>query len=420
MSQAPIIRDGYQVEFWSVDRLVPYARNARTHSDEQVAQIAASILEFGWTNPLLVSGTGVIIAGHARLAAARKLQMSQVPVIVLDHLTEAQRRALVLADNKLALNAGWDEEMLRVELESLKEDGFELEVVGFSDEELEALLAEPEETREGLTDEDAVPDEPETPVTKLGDLWLLGEHRLLCGDATQMADVEKVLAGGLADMVWTDPPYGVDYEGKTNKKLKIRNDKLGGKFYSFLREACANMLAVTKGAAYICMSSSELHTLYQAFTDAGGHWSTFVIWAKHHFTLGRSDYQRQYEPILYGWRQGEDHYWCGERDQGDVWFIKRPASNQQHPTMKPVELVERAIRNSSKTRDTILDPFAGSGSTLIACEKTGRQARLIEIEPRYCDVVLARWQQHTGRQARLDGDGRSFEEVSKERQPSGA
>lgn len=404
-----------QVQIWTIDRLLPYIRNARTHSDEQVAQVAASIQEFGWTNPILVDGSGTVIAGHARLAAARKLHMTEVPVIVLDHLSESQRRALVLADNKLALNAGWDEEALRVELASLQEDGFNLDVVGFSDEELEALLRDPDDTHTGLTDEDAVPDEPERAITVLGDVWLLGPHRLVCGDSTQMEVVEKVLAGGLADMVFTDPPYNVAYEGKTAKKLKIDNDALGGRFCDFLREACANVLVVTKGAIYICMSSSELHTLYQAFTDAGGHWSTFVIWAKHHFTLGRSDYQRQYEPILYGWRKGVDHFWCGGRDQGDVWFIKRPMANLEHPTMKPVELVERAIRNSSKSRDTILDVFGGSGTTLIACEKSGRQARLIELEPKYCDVIIRRWQEFTGREAKLDSDGRSHNEVAGER-----
>jgi len=217
---------GLQIEMWPVDRLIPYARNARTHTDEQVAQVAASIVEFGWTNPILVGADCVIIAGHARLAAARKLRMTEVPVIVLDHLTPAQRRALVLADNKLALNAGWDEEMLRVELASLKEEDYDLDLVGFSDDELEELLRDPESTRDGLTDEDAVPEEPGQAVTTPGDVWLLGEHRLLCGDATRMADVEKVLAGGLADMVFTDPPYNVDYEGKTARKLKIGNDAL--------------------------------------------------------------------------------------------------------------------------------------------------------------------------------------------------
>jgi DNA modification methylase len=400
-----------RVQIWTIDRLLPYIRNARTHTDEQVAQVAASIREFGWTNPLLVAADGTIIAGHARLAAARKLKMTEVPVIVLDHLTDAQRRALVLADNRLALDAGWDEEMLRVELASLQEDGFDLEVVGFSDEELENLLRDPEESN-GLTDEDAVPDEPERAITVAGDLWMLGDHRVLCGDATSMDAIQTVLAGGLADMAFTDPPYSVSYTGKTARKLTIKNDDLGAGFYDFLREACTNVLAVTKGAIYICMSSSELHTLFRAFTDAGGHWSTFVIWAKHHFTLGRSDYQRQYEPILYGWRNGTDHFWCGARDQGDIWFIKRPMANLEHPTMKPVELVERALRNSSKTRDTILDVFGGSGTTLIACEKSGRQARLIELEPKYCDVIIRRWQEFTGREAKLESDGKSYSEVA--------
>lgn len=413
-----------QIERWPVERLIPYARNPRTHTEEQIAQIAASIVEFGWTNPVLVGADGVIIAGHARVMAARKLGTTEVPVIVLDHLTEAQRRALVIADNRLALNAGWDEQMLRVELDALREVDFNLDLLGFADEELDALLAETETEAAGNTDEDAVPETPETAVTVPGDVWLLGDHRLLCGDATQMESVERVLAGGLADMVWTDPPYNVNYGATMKDKLrgqkgkmprKIVNDNLGDGFEQFLRDACTNMLSVTKGAVYICMSSSELHTLYKAFAAAGGHWSTFVIWAKNTFTMGRSDYQRQYEPILYGWKEGSDHFWCGARDQGDVWFVKKPVANDLHPTMKPVELVERAVRNSSKSRDTVLDPFGGSGSTLIACEKTGRQARLIELEPKYCDVIVRRFQEFSGKEATLEGDGRRFGDLAAER-----
>jgi DNA modification methylase len=414
-----------QVVTWPVEKLIPYARNARTHSDDQVAQIAASIAEFGWTNPILAGADGIVIAGHARLQAARKLGMTEVPVIVLDGLTETKRRALVLADNRLALNAGWDEEMLRVEMAALDEAGFNLELVGFTDDEIEGLLRDPEEVRAGNTDEDAVPEAPEEAITKPGDVWILGDHRLLCGDATQIESVEKVLAGGLADMVFTDPPYNVNY-GATmkdklrGKKRRIANDNLGQDFAQFLRDSLVNILAVTKGAIYVCMSSSELHTLHQAFTEAGGHWSTFVIWAKNTFTMGRSDYQRQYEPILYGWKDGTDHFWCGARDQGDIWFVKKPVSNDLHPTMKPVELVERAIRNSSKGRDTVLDPFGGSGTTLIACEKAERQARLIELEPKYCDVIIRRWQEFTGREASLDGDGRSFAAIAAERNPVAA
>lgn len=409
-----------QIERWSVDRLIPYARNARTHSPEQVAQIAASIAEFGFVNPVLVGADGVIIAGHARVMAARKLGMTEAPVIVLDYLSAAQRRALVIADNRLAQNAGWDEEMLRVELEALREDEFNLDLLGFAVEEMDALLAEPEAEVTGNTDDDAVPETPETAVTVPGDVWLLGDHRLLCGDATQIDAVEKVLTSGLADMVFTDPPYNVNY-GATmkdklrGKKKKIANDDLGDGFEQFLRDACTNILTVTKGAVYICMSSSELHTLQKAFREAGGHWSTFVIWAKNTFTIGRSDYQRQYEPILYGWKEGSDHFWCGARDQGDVWFVKKPVSNDLHPTMKPVELVERAIRNSSKSRDTVLDPFGGSGSTLIACENAGRQARLIELEPKYCDVIVRRYQEFSGKEATLEADGRRFADLAAER-----
>ena len=410
-----------QVVKWPIEKLIPYARNARTHSDEQVIQIAASIAEFGWTNPVLIGPDGIVIAGHARLLAALKLGLTEVPVIVLDHLTETQRRALVIADNQLAIRgAAWDEEMLRVELESLEEDGFDLDLVGFTDEELEELLREPDQAVAGNTDEDAVPEEPEKAVTVPGDVWILGNHRLLCGDAIQFNSFEKVLAGGLADMVFTDPPYNVNYGATMKDKLRgknrpIKNDNLGDGFEPFLRDSCANILAVTKGAVYICMSSSELATLQKVFREAGGHWSTFVIWAKNTFTIGRSDYQRQYEPILYGWKEGTDHYWCGARDQGDVWFVKKPVANDLHPTMKPVELIERAIRNSSKSRDTILDPFGGSGSTLIACEKSGRQGRMIELEPKYSDVAILRWQEFTGKLAVLEADGRSFDEIVAER-----
>jgi DNA modification methylase len=224
----------------------------------------------------------------------------------------------------------------------------------------------------------------------------------------------KLMAGGLSDMVFADPPYSVAYVGKTWRKLTIKNDDLGDGLESFLRDECKNVLAFNKGAVYVCMSSSELYTLKAAFETAGGHWSMFVIWAKNVFTLGRSDYQR-HEPILYGWKEGTNHFWCGARDQGDVWFFNKPHVNDVHPTMKPVELVERAIRSSSKRRDTILGPFCGSGTTLIACEKNGHRARLIELDPRYVDVAVERWQSYTGGRARLDGDGRTYQEVAEQR-----
>ncbi len=394
-----------RIEIWPLDRLVPYDRNPRTHSEEQIAQIAASIVEFGFLNPILVDTANGIIAGHGRLQAARKLALPVVPVVVLDHLTEAQKRAYVIADNKLALNAGWDDDLLRDELEALESDGFDVNLTGFSDEELADLL-ESDEDAAGNTDDDAVPEVPVEPKTKPGDLYVLGNHRLLCGDSTSLDNVERVLDSALADMVFTDPPYNVDYGNTAKDKMRgnnrtIMNDNLGDGFEAFLYDACVNMVTVCKGAIYICMSSSELHTLQKAFVAAGGKWSTFVIWAKNTFTLGRSDYQRQYEPILYGWKQGADHFWCGARDQGDVWFVNKPTKNDLHPTMKPVELVERAVRNSSKSRDIVLDCFGGSGSTLIACEKAGRQARLIELDPKYCDVIVQRWEEFTGKKAEL-------------------
>jgi DNA modification methylase len=394
-----------RIEVWPTDKLVPYDKNPRTHSPEQVNQIAASIAEFGFLNPILVDTAAGIIAGHGRLQAAKQLGLAQVPVVVLDHLTEAQKRAYVIADNKLALNAGWDEDLLRVEMTALAAENFDLPVIGFSDDDLAALLAEPN-TAEGQTDEDAVPEAPETPVSKPGDLWRLGNHLLLCGDSTVLANVERVLDGALADMVFTDPPYNVDYGNTAKDKLRgtnrtIMNDNLGDGFERFLYDACVNMLTVCKGALYVCMSSSELHTLQKAFIEAGGKWSTFVIWAKNTFTLGRADYQRQYEPILYGWKQGNDHYWCGARDQGDVWFVNKPVRNELHPTMKPVELVERAVNNSSKSRDIVLDCFGGSGTTLIACEKLNRQCRMIELDPKYVDVIVKRWEEFTGKKAEL-------------------
>jgi DNA modification methylase len=400
----------------AVDSLIPYARNARTHSEDQVAQIAASIAEFGFTNPILTDGERGVIAGHGRLAAARKLELTEVPVIELTHLSAIQKKAYILADNRIAANAGWDDELLGVELTELKDAGFDLELMGFGDEELERLLNGEGDTT-GLTEDDAVPDLPVDPISKTGDVWLLGQHRLLCGDSTVLTDVERVMNGQLADMAFTDPPYNVDYGNNAKDKMRgkdrrIMNDALGDGFYQFLYDACVNLLLVTKGACYVCMSSSELHTLQRAWLEAGGKWSTFVIWAKNTFTLGRADYQRQYEPILYGWKEGTKHFWCGDRDQSDIWNYNKPRVNDLHPTMKPVELVERAIKNSSKTRDIVLDLFGGSGTTLIACEKTNRQARLVELDPKYVDVIVKRWEDYTGLNATRESDGQAFAQLT--------
>lgn len=401
-----------QIHYRPVESLIPYARNAKQHTDTQVAQIAASIREFGWGAPILVDGKNNVIAGHGRLLAARKLGMSEVPVVPMDHLTEIQRKALILADNKIGENGSWDDDLLGLELAELQEAGFDLGITGFSSDEWDALIAG-DTGNDGLTDEDQVPEITENPISHAGDVWLLGEHKVLCGDATKAEDYKALLGDELVDMTFTDPPYNVNYANTAKDKMRgknrpILNDNMGDGFGAFLLAACQNILNVTKGAVYIAMSSSELDTLQSAFRAAGGKWSTFVIWAKNTFTMGRADYQRQYEPILYGWRDGADHYWCGARDQGDVWQIKKPHKNDLHPTMKPVELVERAVRNSSKTRDLILDPFGGSGSSLIACEKSGRRARLIELDPKYVDVIVKRWQDFTGAEATRAGDGAQF------------
>ena len=404
------------LQYMPLESLIPYARNAKQHSDAQVAQIAASIREFGWGAPLIVDGQSNLIAGHGRLLAARKLGLTEVPVVSMHHLTETQRRALILADNKIGENASWEHELLGLELQELQAAGFDLALTGFSQDEWEALIAGDETEKDGLTDEDAVPALSEHPRSKTGDIWVLGEHKLLCGDATRGDDFKALLGYELVDMTFTDPPYNVNYANTAKDKFRgknrpIMNDNLGEGFGSFLFDACDNILTRTKGAVYIAMSSSELDTLQAAFRAAGGKWSTFIIWAKNTFTLGRADYQRQYEPILYGWRDGTDHYWCGARDQGDVWQIKKPAKNDLHPTMKPVELVERAIRNSSKTRDLVLDPFGGSGTTLMACEKSGRRARLMELDPKYVDVIVQRWQDWTGKEA-IRADGVSFNSLA--------
>ena len=407
-----------KIEQWPTDKLVPYARNARTHSDSQVAQIAASIAEFGFTNPILAGSDGVIVAGHGRLAAAQKLGIAIVPVVILDHLTPTQRRALVIADNRIAENAGWDEAMLQVELADLQGGDFDLSLTGFDADALADLLAGEETTSDGQTDEDSVPDAG-TSITRPGDVWLCGNHRVICGDSTDAGIYDALMAGEIADMVFTDPPYNVDYANTAKDKMRgtdrpILNDNLGAGFHDFLLAALTPTLAHCRGGIYVAMSSSELDVLQSAFRTAGGKWSTFIIWAKHTFTLGHADYQRQFEPILYGWPTNGTRHWCGARDQGDVWTIKKPHKNDLHPTMKPVELVERAVRNSSRPGDIVLDSFGGSGTTMIASEKSDRKARLIELDPKYVDVIVRRWQDYAGAQATRQSDGVAFDALVSE------
>jgi DNA modification methylase len=406
-----------KIEQWPVETLVPYARNARTHSDAQVAQVAASIARFGFVNPILVGPDRVIIAGHARLLAARKLEMSEVPVIVLEHLSEAQRRALVIADNRLALNAGWDEEMLALELATLRDEDFSLDVLGFDDEELSRLLAA-QDAAEGLTDEDSVPEVPETPVSQTTDLWNLGDHKLLVGDATVVADVQRLMGADAADCVFSDPPYNIDYQGYTKDRLRIHNDQMSAEqFRRFLQESFQCFRSVIKlGASlYICHSSSWQREFQNALEAAGFEVRCQIIWGKNTFAWGFGRYKFQHEPIFYCHVAGQKDSWYGNKSQSTLWEEKKPAANRLHPTMKPVELVERALVNSSQAGDLVLDLFGGSGTTLIGCERRDRKARLMEIDPKYADVIVRRYQEYSGKSAVLDGDGRTFAETAQAR-----
>jgi DNA modification methylase len=406
-----------QIERWPIERLIPRATNPRTHSSAQVAQLAASIQEWGWTNPILVGADDDIIAGHARLLAARKLGMTEVPVIVLRHLSAAQRRALVIADNQLAMNSGWDEELLRTELTLLHDADYDLGLVGFEDIELARLL-EAQDAAEGLTDEDAVPELSETPTTVLGDVWVLGDHRVLCGDATVEVDLDLLTAGETVDLVFTDPPYNVDYEGYTEERLKIKGDKMTTEqFEQFLAAAfCSYRRIVKPGASmYVCHSSSWQREFQNTMEAAGFEARCQIIWAKNTFAWGFGRYKFQHEPIFYCHVAKQKDAWYGDKTQSTLWHEKKPAANRIHPTAKPVELVERALVNSSKAGDLVADLFGGSGSTLIACERRRRKARLMEIDPKYADCIVKRWQQFTGKQALLESDRRKFDDVAAER-----
>jgi len=399
----------------SVESLVPYARNSRTHSPQQVDKIAASIKEFGFLNPIIVDGENGIIAGHGRVMAAQKLRLSDLPVIEASHLTEAQRRAYVIADNRLALDAGWDNDMLKVELQDLNAAGFDLTLTGFDLGEIGNFLAEP---TEGLTDEDAVPDVPAVPVTVEGDVWVLGRHRLMCGDSTSIDHMERLCEGQLVDMWITDPPYNVAYEGGTKEKLTIKNDSMSDdSFRQFLRDAYSAADAVMKKGAvfYIWHADSEGYNFRGAASDVGWPIRQCLIWKKSSLVMGRQDYHWMHEPCLYGWKEGASHLWASDRKQTTILEFAKPRRNGEHPTMKPVELFEYQMLNNTKGSDLVLDSFAGSGTTAIACEKHGRNARLMELDPKYCDVIIKRWQDFTGQQATIESTGQTFAELEAER-----
>jgi DNA modification methylase len=401
-----------------INSLIPYARNARTHSEAQIAQIAGSIKEFGFTNPILIDKSAGIIAGHGRVSAARKLNLTEVPCIRLEHLSETQRKAYILADNRIALNSGWEAEFLSTELEELKDLGINLESLGFDSEEIDALLNKIEPTA-GLTDEDEAPEVQEQAVTKPGDIWVLGNHRLMCGDSTSIDAVDKLMPE-TADMAFTDPPYLMNFTGGINRDGsksfnaqhgRIANDKMSKQEGDDFLDAINTIIASkVRGAFYITFCRLGIDRYYASMQRTGLRCRSLIIWDKGNHTLSNSDYMSMYEPMFYGWVK--DHAFYGGNTGMDIWRVERTKKNDLHPTMKPVALVEKALTDGSKAKEVVLDLFGGSGSTLIACEKVGRVSRLMELDPKYCDVIVKRWQAFTGKKAILEQTGKTYEELT--------
>ncbi|HXF87318.1 MAG TPA: site-specific DNA-methyltransferase [Xanthobacteraceae bacterium] len=413
-SQSPPTTERLEVESWPIERLLPYAANARTHPDDQVAQIAGSIAAFGFNVPCLIDDRGVLIAGHGRLRAAQRLGLKQVPVIRLGHLTEAQTRAFRIADNQIALNAGWDEALLAAELARLKEDGVDLDLLGFGEDELDRVLdgldvgGAPEE-------EDEVPEPPAQAVTRPGDLWLLGPHRLLCGDATKAADVDKLLAGAVPHLMVSDPPYGVEYDPAWRNEAGVSATARTGKVTNDDRADWREAWALFPGdVAYVWHAGVHARAVAESLEACGFQVRSQIIWVKPRFVLGRGDYHWQHEPCFYAVRKGANGHWQGARDQSTVWQIGHAGDEDEataHGTQKPVECMRRPIVNNSKRGDFVYEPFAGSGTTIIAAENTGRACLALEIDPRYCDVIVERWQRFAGGKAVREADKRSFDEI---------
>lgn len=414
---------------WPADRvqrrpiadLVPYARNARAHSDAQIAQIAASMREWGWTNPVLVDEQGSIIAGHGRVLAARQLGYGEVPVMVADGWSEAQKRAYTIADNKLALNADWDTDLLKVELADLAALDFDIDLIGFSADELGPLLAN---MGPGLTDPDDAPEPPANPVSELGNVWLLGRHRLLCGNSTLEDDVKRVVGVNVADMIFTDPPYGVAYHGSSTT-TSIAGDITQAAIPISFKQAIDHATK-DKARLYFCGGSSNVSMYFSLFDAFLRKAPSMIIWDKGHIILRRNNYHSQYEIIFFGWKGigGDDRSWFGGRkaeDASDVWRVNRDSSRDYlHPTQKPVALATRAIKNSCPDGGIVYEPFSGSGSTIIAAEATNRCCYAIELDPAYVDVAARRWQSYTGKVATLEATGRTFAEVAAARGVAGS
>ena len=389
-----------RLELVPVDQLIGYARNARVHSPEQIAQLRASLREYGFVNPILADKDLNVIAGHGRLMAAKEEGIAEVPCVFVEHLTEAQKKAYILADNRLALSASWDDDLLRIELEELQELDFNVELTGFTDAEVSKLFSDGVDAKDDDFDVDAALDQPS--IALPGDLWLLGRHRLLCGDATKPEDIALLMDGKQAHCVVTDPPYNVDYSGKSKKLAgpkKIIGDNLcGDAFYDFLLAAFRNMESVMAQDAsiYVFHADTEGLNFRRAFSDAGFYLSGTCIWQKNGMVLGRSPYHWQHEPILYGWKKSGKHAWFGDRKQTTIWPCDKPVKNDQHPTAKPVPLLARPISNSTMTGSVVLDPFLGGGSTLITCEQLDRVCFATELDPRFVSVSVRRYVEHKG------------------------
>ncbi len=400
-----------------LENLIPYARNPRKN-EAAVDKVAASLKEFGWQQPIVVDKENVIVAGHTRLLAAKRLKLSEAPVVVAEDLTPAQIKAYRLADNRSHEDATWDDDLLALELGDLDNVDFPSSLTGFDEAEIKQLTETLGNLKNLNTDAEACPDIAEATVSEPGMCWHLSPHRLLCGDATKPEDLKKLMQDKQADMVFTDPPYNVDYQGSNDKKLKMAQDNIDPtKFSAFLNQAFAACVPVINPQAslYVFHGWRTQLEFQQALEANGFHIRNQIIWAKQHFSLrwGNGRYKMKHEPMFYAHLQGQTDRWFGEETQTTLWEIDKPARNRLHPTMKPVALVERALQNSSQAGEIILDPFAGAGSTLMACENQNRQARLMEIEPKYVDVIIRRWQTYTGQQARLDGGAQRFDDLVK-------
>lgn len=389
-----ILKTTEELKLINIDELIPYANNARTHSKDQINKLRSSLREFGFINPILIDKDYNILAGHGRVMAAREEGIKEVPCVLVEHLTEAQKKAYILADNRLAMDAGWDDEMLALELENLKELDFDMDLTGFDAAEIDELFS-------NIHDKDVQDDDfdvdaalGEDTISKQGDIWLLGRHRLICGDSTKAEIYEKLMEGKKANLCVTDPPYNVNYTAGSENERKIKNDNMEDKnFYEFLLASFKNIFnSLDDGAAaYIFHADTEGLNFRKAFKDAGFHLANVCIWAKQSLVLGRSDYQWQHEPILYGWKPTGKHRWYADRKQTTIWNFDRPTKSELHPTMKPVPLVAYPIQNSSMSNCIVLEPFAGSGSTLIACEQLGRICYAIELDEKYADVIVKRY-----------------------------